>query len=110
MPSWEQSFDVVRAANILNLDYFCPSRIITMIGNMASWLKPGGLLFVCRTLDGDGTNHGSLYRKEHTPSLQLVHRYGQGSEVDRLINEMNDFRCTPRGRQSTPELALADVR
>jgi len=87
MPVWEESFDVIRAANILNLDYFSPSRIAAMITNVQSWLKKGGLLLVCRTSDSDGTNHGSLYCKSDAPPyLELVHRYGKGSEVDSVIN------------------------
>lgn len=88
MPEWDRSFDLIRAANVLNLDYFSPPQIRAMIGNMTSWLKNGGYFAVCRTNTQDGRNHGSLYRKQEVPSiLQHVHRFGQGSEIDSLIQD-----------------------
>lgn len=86
MPEWEGSFDLIRVANVLNLDYFSPADIATMVENVTSWLKAGGLLAVCRTRANDGSNHGSLYRKQGSvPWLRHVDRFGEGYEIDEII-------------------------
>jgi hypothetical protein len=86
--AWEGSFDLIRAANVLNLDYFSPPRLLTMLKNLTSWLKEGGLLAVCRTSGDDGSNHGSFYRRRgDSPRLRLERRFGRGSELDPLIAE-----------------------
>jgi hypothetical protein len=87
-PAWDGSFDLVRAANVLNLDYFPPARLVTMVGNLTSWLELGGLLVLCRTSGDDGSNHGSIYRKrDGTPGLEHVERFGRGHELDPVIRE-----------------------
>ncbi len=89
MREWDDSFDLVRAANVLNVDYFSPSHVGKMVLNLASWLKEGGLLAICRTNATDGSNHGSFYCKQESPSrLQHVHRMGQGYELEYLIDEL----------------------
>jgi SAM-dependent methyltransferase len=88
IPEWEASFDLIRVANVLNLDYFSPSAIAVMIENLASWLKAGGVLAICRTKASDGSNHGSLYQKQGSvPWLQHVCRFGQGHEIDEMIKK-----------------------
>jgi hypothetical protein len=87
-PAWAGSFDLIRAANVLNLDYFSPPQLTTMLKNLTSWLKGGGLLAVCRTSGDDGSNHGSFYRRrDDSPRLRLESRLGRGSELDPLIAE-----------------------
>ncbi len=85
-PGWEGAFDLVRAANVLNLDYFPPEQIAAMIANLASWLRPGGVLVICRTSAADGANNGCLYRKTAgAPGLERTHRLGTGYELDHLV-------------------------
>jgi hypothetical protein len=87
-PGWEEAFDLIRAANVLNLDYFPPAQIAGMVRNLAGWLKPGGILAICRTNAADGANHGCLYRKWGGPGgLRRVRRFGGGYELDHLIDE-----------------------
>jgi hypothetical protein len=88
-PEWDHSFDLVRAANILNLDYFSQSHILMMVTQLVAWLKTGALLLICRTSPTDGSNHGSVYLKqESAPYLKLAHRIGAGSELDPVISAL----------------------
>jgi hypothetical protein len=75
-------FDVVRAANILNRNYFGEDKLKAGIGNLARRLRRGGILAVCRTRP-DGTNHGSLFRST-AGCLRKIEQLGDGSEVDDL--------------------------
>lgn len=88
-PEWDESFDLVRVANVLNVDYFSPPYIGIILVNLVSWLKKGGLLAICRTNPVDGCNHCSFYSKgEATGRLQHVHRMGHGYELESLINDL----------------------
>ena len=44
-----QAFDVIRAANILNLVYFPVDQIGRMLATLKQRLKEGGLLIIVRT-------------------------------------------------------------
>jgi hypothetical protein len=94
-------FHVVRAANILNRDYFDEPTLRMMIGNLRRRLLPGGLLAICTT-DNDiryenggfsdvpqAANHGTLFvlRDEQ---LEVVDRLGNGSAVEALVLSTND--------------------
>ena len=69
-PDWLNSFDLIRAANVLNLAYFSPPQLSIIVGNLVQWLRVGGLLAVCRTNELDGQNHGSVFmREEQAPDF-----------------------------------------
>ncbi|MBI1353187.1 MAG: hypothetical protein GC160_02490 [Acidobacteria bacterium] len=80
---WKGAFDLVRAANLLNLAYFEPERIRGALAVLASYLAPGGLLAVCRTSIETGLNHGTLFRSEGGKLVPAA-RLGDGSEVESL--------------------------
>jgi hypothetical protein len=85
-PAWAQSFDLVRAANILNSYYFPPDQITVMLTNLSAWLKVGGLLVVCSTRADDDSNHGGMYRKlDSFRRFERVHCFGQGFEHEARI-------------------------
>jgi hypothetical protein len=85
IPEWAESYDVVRAANILNRSYFAPEVLARMVANLAACLRAGGLLVVCRTKE-DGTNDGTIFRKQSAPSAFLpIRRVGLGSEIEPLL-------------------------
>lgn len=77
------SFDVIRAANILNLSYFGETTIAQMIATLKSRLLDGGLLIVCRT-DHVGRNNGTVFRLSKG-SFKALARIGSGSEVESAI-------------------------
>lgn len=78
-PDFVGAFDVIRAANILNLAYFPEVTLRTMIANLKHRLAPNGLLIICRTVKGEG-NHGTIFKES-----QPIARIGNGSEVEHLI-------------------------
>ena len=60
-----------------------------MVTNLTSWLSMGGLLVICSTDEADGSNHGSLYRKEDAAGrLEHVHRIGRGFKFDDRIQSV----------------------
>ncbi len=77
-------FDVVRAANILNLAYFSSEKIVAVSRRLKQCCRPGGILLVCRTWE-DGSNHGTIFRLEPNDALKPVVRFGCGSEVENLV-------------------------
>jgi hypothetical protein len=78
-------FDVIRAANILNLGYFEPEQIRIAVRNLKRRLKgPGAHLIVNRTWS-DGTNHATLFRLGAADRFEVQARFGRGSEIDELV-------------------------
>ena len=78
----ERKWDVVRAANILNLAYFPTDTLRKMIAGITSSLAKDGVLAVCRT-DSTGTNNATVFRLEGA-GYEVVGRLGTGSEVEDL--------------------------
>jgi len=81
-PEFVEKFDVIRAANIINRQYFSELALRRMIDNLRGRLRPNGILIICRTHD-DNTNNGTIFRR-HGSNLQAVDRIGRGSEVAEL--------------------------
>ncbi|WP_105432648.1 MULTISPECIES: ATP-binding protein [Neorhizobium] len=82
-------FDLVRAANILNRNYFSDDQLKTAIGNIHSYLRgPGALVLLTRT-NRSQENAGTLFELKEDSSLAVVRRVGGGSEVEKLLL---DFR------------------
>ena len=88
-PEFAGKFDLVRAANILNRDYFSETQLTAGLKNVRSYLKgPGSLLLLVRTDKRTETNNGSLYIVGGSGGLELVRRFGTGSEVEELLQLM----------------------
>jgi len=80
-------FDLVRAANLLNRHYFSADGMAAAVANVKSYLRgPGAWLLVLRT-HGNGDHHGTLLRMGRTGCLEVVERYGVGSEVEALFTD-----------------------
>jgi hypothetical protein len=81
-----QSFDVCRAANLLNRAYFPDDRLTAMATNLVARLRDGGLLIVCRTTDGHGgpINQATVFRRSG-PGFKVAERLNGGSEVEDLM-------------------------
>ena len=84
-PEWDGRFDVVRAANVLNLEYFDEGTLSRMLGYLAGYLRPGGLLVVVRTHDDTRTNHATIFRLVDAATPVPVARINEGSEVEPLV-------------------------
>ena len=83
-PAFLGRFDLVRAANILNLHYFGEARLRIALSHIRRYLRgPGAWLFIVRT-HGEDEHHGTLFRVNPAGSLDPVHRFGRGSEIEQL--------------------------
>ena len=83
-PRLVHGFDLVRCANILNRHYFDEDALQRAVANVRSYLRgPGAWLLVVRTNGATG-HDASLLRMAPDRSLDLVARYGAGSEVEEL--------------------------
>jgi hypothetical protein len=94
-PALVGKFDVVRAANILNRNYFSSDRLRRAVSNLTSYMRgPGALLLVTRT-DGARNNAGTLFELGQNGSFKPIGRIGGGSEIEALISSLppaNDDR------------------
>jgi hypothetical protein len=89
------SFDALRAANVLNRQYFDDGQIRAAVSNLQDRLRPDGLLIVCRT-HADGTNNGTFFRRAGSAWV-VAARIGAGSEVEELV--LGADASTPSGTE-----------
>ena len=82
-PRFVGKFDFIRAANILNLNYFPAARIRDAITNIRSYCRPSALLLVARS---KGSHHdGTLFELEPDGNFAVRARVGNGSEIEALV-------------------------
>jgi hypothetical protein len=79
----DKRYDMIRAANILNLDYFSDEFLAAALQSLGECLDAGGMLCVVRTRS-DGSNHGSLFEKAEN-GFNAVQRIGDGSEIEHIV-------------------------
>ncbi|MGH6877434.1 MAG: hypothetical protein ACREHV_08665 [Rhizomicrobium sp.] len=78
------TFDVIRAANILQTVYFNETRIRSALATLKKRLRgDGAWLIVCRT-NNNGVNHASIFRIENGWFVVRA-RVGAGSEIESLV-------------------------
>ena len=84
MPEMPEKFDVIRAANVLNLAYFSPADMKAIVSRLVEVLKPRGVLVICRTSVADSSNNATIFQKAGDTSCQIrpVQRIGSGSELE----------------------------
>jgi hypothetical protein len=87
VPQWRGQFWLVRAANILNLDYFARPQLLEGIRHLLGYVQPNGYLLINRTVDGSGENRGSIFQHRPGGQFVLIHEFGGGSEVAALVRE-----------------------
>jgi SAM-dependent methyltransferase len=94
---FEQRFDFIRAANILNLGYFGPDRLRIAIANIRAYCRgPGALLLVVKTA---GQRHdGTLFELGEAGIFKVLARIGNGSEIEGLVLEAGPG---PRRREAS---------
>ena len=94
-PAFGGRFDFVRAANVLNRDYFDEPTLRRALSHVVSYLAgPGALLLVARTLGRD-EHHGTLFEMtEQGHRFRIIEQYGDGSEVEGLVLEMGTLNCS----------------
>lgn len=80
---FQERFDVVRCANLLNLSYFSEAEILSALKTLSGYLKEGGYLIVSKSDDQEVESGVLAQKKEGT--LQVREAFNQGSEISRLI-------------------------
>jgi hypothetical protein len=86
-PDLRTRFDFVRAANVLNSNYFNKAELNTALGNIKTYLRgPGSLVLITRT-NRTNENAGSLFEYHADGSLQVLSRIGAGSEIETLVTQ-----------------------
>ena len=81
----KRRFQVVRAANILNRNYFSTRQLVEGAKNLRDRMSgPGAFLLIVRTEDRGG-NHGTVFRLNDYGSLEVVARIGRGSEIEDIV-------------------------
>jgi glycosyltransferase involved in cell wall biosynthesis len=84
-------FHILRAANVLNKEYFSDETLIRIVVNLRARLKQQGILVVCRT-DEHHVNHGTVFRLNRADGFDVVCRIGDGSEIENLILRLPGVR------------------
>lgn len=77
-------FGVIRAANILNGDYFGPETLLRMVEGLRARLLENGTLLVARNLPGETLTRATWFRHEQG-ALRAVGEINGGSEVAALL-------------------------
>lgn len=84
-PDFVGRFDLVRAANILNKNYFSADQIRSAVTNIRAYLRGRGSLLVVTRTNEKGENGGTLFEVGGDGSLAVLMRVGAGSEVEELV-------------------------
>jgi len=83
-PEFVGRFDFIRAANILNRDYFSDEQLRCAVRNLHRYLvTPGSLLLVVRS-HNNGDHHGTLF-EARGDGFAVVKRFGAGSEIEEIV-------------------------
>jgi len=82
----DKRYNMIRAANILNVEYFDREFLLDAVTKLVGRLVEGGFLCVVRT-HADGSNHATVFQESRS-SLDVVHRIGNGSEIEDVITEI----------------------
>jgi hypothetical protein len=87
-PDFADRFDFIRAANVLNREYFDDATLKAAILTLKSYLSgPGALLLIVRTNDETG-HHGAFYELGADGRLAAVKTVGAGSELAAIIEAL----------------------
>src|SRR4051812_22865832 len=85
-PHFVGRFDAIRAANVLNRDYFDAGELAQAAANLKGRLAGlGARLIVNRTLH-DGANNATMFRLAETGGLEVEARFGGGSEIEEIVH------------------------
>lgn len=82
-PEHHSKFDVIRAANILNKQFFDDETLRKMVANLRKKLKPGGMLIICRTIADE--NHATIFKLTDENQFQAIEALGKGSEIIDMV-------------------------
>jgi hypothetical protein len=83
--SWQKTFHVIRAANILNRGYFDDQSLTKVLSNLCRHLSVGGLLIVCRTNDQESVNSATIFKLTDGRRFVSLSKMNGGSEIESLV-------------------------
>ena len=83
--SFAGRFDLVRAANVLNRNYFSVEHLGLAIGNVHAYLRGPGALFLVTRTNPARQNAGTLFELTDDRTFSVVDRIGGGSEIEDLV-------------------------
>ncbi len=81
-----ERFDVVRAMNVLNYDYFPEAQLRSAVQNVIQSLGEGGLFITGSNVEPGTMVDGGIYKKTKN-RMERIEMSGKGSPVDALISE-----------------------
>jgi hypothetical protein len=83
--SFLRRFDFIRAANVLNKEYFAPAILKSALAHLVSYLSgPGAILAIARTVRRTG-QHATFFELDKAGArLSVIERVGDGSEIEEL--------------------------
>jgi len=81
--SFEQSFDAIRVANLVQPAYFSQRTLVDIVTNLRDRLRDGGLLAICRTTE-EGVNKATVFRR-HGDHFSPEASLNGGSEVAEIV-------------------------
>jgi len=84
-PSFDGRFDLVRAANILNRNYFSVGKLERALANIRSYVRGPGALFLVTRSNPNFENAGTLFELSDDGTFRVVDRIGGGSEIEDLV-------------------------
>jgi chemotaxis methyl-accepting protein methylase len=83
------TYHVIRAANILNKDYFDNDTLAKILHNLRRHLTPDGVLVVCSTdVDEASVNHATIFGLGADQRFVALSKMNGGSEVEGLILQL----------------------
>ncbi len=84
-PDFAGKFDFIRAANVLNREYFDEATLKKALSTLTGYLSgPGAVLLIVRTNDRTG-HHGCFYELRADGKLAIIREVGAGSELAALL-------------------------
>ncbi|MEO8386753.1 MAG: hypothetical protein ABI583_15995, partial [Betaproteobacteria bacterium] len=83
-----RKFDMVRAANILNFAYFSEVQLKAILEQLSLCLQVGSFLVVVRSREDRSQNDGTVFVKSANGTLEVVERFGNGSEIEPLAAKL----------------------
>jgi SAM-dependent methyltransferase len=82
-------FDIIRAMNILNHDYFSEVQLRNAVNNIIQSLSQGGLFITGSNMERGTIVNGGIYKKINN-RMERIETSGKGSKVDTLILNIGD--------------------
>ncbi|MGB7150318.1 MAG: hypothetical protein WBD45_14270 [Terriglobales bacterium] len=85
-----ERFDIIRAMNLLNYDYFPEAQLRSAVQNVIQSLSEGGLFIIGSNAEPGTMVDGGIYKKTKS-RMKGIAISGKGSQIDALICDVGAF-------------------